>query len=120
MAKILTVDDSATLRESLSFVLKTAGHNVIQAENGIEGLEKFKENSDVDLIISDVNMPEMDGLDFLQNLRKLTRDTPVLILTTESEKEKMDIARTFKANAWIVKPFKQQDLLTVVEKLLNK
>jgi two-component system, chemotaxis family, chemotaxis protein CheY len=119
MGKILAVDDSATLRESLSFVLTDAGHDITQAENGLDGIQKFINNQSYDLIITDINMPQMDGLEFLQNVRKISREIPVLILTTESEQEKMQTAKSLKANAWIIKPFKQEDLLTIVNKLLE-
>ena len=101
MAKILIIDDSSTSRESISSILKEEGHKTIEASNGLIGLQKFKENADVSVIFVDVNMPQMDGLEFLANLRRMSKDIPVVVLTTESEKEKIDLARTYKASAWI-------------------
>lgn len=119
MSKILIVDDSSTMRESLKLVLVSQGHQVDSGSNGIEGLEKYKDNKDYDLIITDINMPEMNGLDFLANLRKLTKEIPVIVLTTETEKEKIEIAKSYKASAWIIKPFKPADLITVVSKIIS-
>ncbi|OHD13515.1 MAG: hypothetical protein A2086_12740 [Spirochaetes bacterium GWD1_27_9] len=119
MAKILIVDDSTTMRESLNLVLLSAGHKVDQAINGVDGLNVFGKNKDYNLIITDINMPEMNGLDFIANLRKVSKDIPIIVLTTETEKEKIEIAKSYKASAWIVKPFKPADLLTVVTKVIN-
>lgn len=119
MAKILIIDDSATLRASLSFVLTDAGFTVEEAQNGFKGLTKYKESQDFSLIITDINMPEMNGLEFLENLRKINRDVPVLVLTTESDQDKIETAKSLKANAWIIKPFNQDDLLNVVNKLIG-
>ncbi|MCG8570048.1 MAG: response regulator [Spirochaetes bacterium] len=117
MAHILIIDDSATLRASLSFILTEADHEVDEAENGAQGLERYQEKNDYHLIITDINMPEMNGLEFLENLRKMNREIPVLVLTTESDKDKIEQAKALKANAWIIKPFQQDDLLAVVSKL---
>jgi two-component system, chemotaxis family, chemotaxis protein CheY len=119
MAKILVIDDSATSRESISFVLKNAGHDVEQAENGLLGLEKYKETKDYSMIFCDVNMPQMNGIEFLTNLRKISRDVPVVVLTTETDKDKIETAKNYKASAWILKPFRQEDLLAVVKKILG-
>lgn len=119
MAKILIVDDSSTMRESLKLVLVSGGHKVDAGINGIDGLEKFGNNKDYSLIITDINMPEMNGLDFIANVRKISKDVPIVVLTTETEKEKIDLAKSYKASAWIVKPFKPADLLAVVSKVLS-
>ena len=119
MAKILIVDDSSTMRESLDLVLSSAGYEVDAAINGVEGLKFYTEKKDYMLVITDVNMPEMNGLDLLSNIRKLSKDIPVVVLTTETEKEKIDLAKSLKANAWIIKPFKPNDLLSVVSKLVG-
>jgi two-component system, chemotaxis family, chemotaxis protein CheY len=119
MAKILIVDDSSTMRESLNLILSSSGHKVDTGIHGLDGLEKFKNSRDYALIITDINMPEMNGLDFIANVRKISIDVPIIVLTTETEKEKIDIAKSYKASAWIVKPFKPADLLTVVSKVLS-
>lgn len=119
MAKILIVDDSSTMRESLNLVLMSAGHSVDQAANGMEGLNSYSKSKDFQLIITDINMPEMNGIDFIANIRKINRDIPIIVLTTETEKEKIDQAKSYKASAWIVKPFKPADLLTVVSKVIG-
>lgn len=119
MAKILIVDDSSTMRESLNLILSSAGHNVDLGTNGLDGLDKFKNNKDYSLIITDINMPEMNGLDLIANIRKISQEVPIIVLTTETEKDKIDVAKSYKASAWIVKPFKPADLLTVVTKVIN-
>jgi two-component system, chemotaxis family, chemotaxis protein CheY len=119
MSKILVIDDSSTSRESMECILKGEGHTVIQAENGIMGLEKFRENMDSSLIFVDVNMPQMNGIEFLGHLRKMSKDIPVVILTTELDKEKMDLAKVYKANAWIIKPLQENDLKKVINILLK-
>lgn len=119
MAKILIVDDSSTMRESLKLVLLSSGHRVDAAINGIEGLNKYSSSKDYSLIITDINMPEMNGLEFIMNVRKVSRDVPIIVLTTETEKDKIEVAKNYKASAWIVKPFKPADLISVVSKVLT-
>lgn len=119
MAKILIVDDSSTMRESLDMVLSSAGYDVDAAINGVDGLKKFGENRDYNLIITDVNMPEMNGLDMLANIRKISKDVHVIVLTTETEKDKIETAKNLRASGWIIKPFKPNDLLAVVSKLVQ-
>jgi two-component system chemotaxis response regulator CheY len=115
MNNILIIDDSVTIRESLDFVLRKENFKVEQATNGQEGLEKFKKNSNYSLIIVDWNMPEMNGLEFLKEARKISRDIPIVILTTVSEKNKIQLAKKYKANAWLLKPFVEKDLIKVVK-----
>ena len=120
MAKILIIDDSSTMRESLNLVLMSAGHKITQAGNGVEGLNAFSADKSMELIITDINMPEMNGLDFIANVRKISKEVPIVVLTTETEREKIEIARSYKASAWIVKPFKPVDLISVVNKVIVK
>jgi len=121
MGKILIVDDSFTMRESLTLVLENAGHFVWAAINGVDGLDLYNKNiGKYDLIITDINMPEMNGLDFIINLRRINTTIPIVVLTTETEKEKIEIAKHNKASAWMVKPFKPNDLLAVVDKIISK
>lgn len=118
MKKILIIDDSITLRESLEFTLIESGYEVEKAENGKKGLQTFEEKKDFSLIFVDINMPEMNGLEFLKKLRTIS-DVPVIILTTVSENKKIETAKKYKANAWIIKPFIDADLINVVKKLIG-
>lgn len=119
MAKILAVDDSASMRQMVSFTLKGAGHQVVEASDGVEALAKAK-NTTFDLVVSDVNMPNMDGLTLIAELRKLPafKFTPMLMLTTESSVEKKQLGRAAGATGWIVKPFNPDQLLNTIKKVL--
>ncbi|MGI6394415.1 MAG: response regulator [bacterium] len=121
---ILIVDDSATLRASVNFVLTDAGYDVVQAKNGEEGLAKLLENKrageKVDMIISDINMPVMDGISFIKEVKKGEfRFIPILILTTESENSKKMEGKAAGASGWLVKPFKPEQLIWVVKKFVR-
>jgi len=123
---ILTVDDSPTLRASVKFVLDDAGYNVIQGENGLEGLEKLKEmrkkGERVSLIISDVNMPKMNGLEFLKKVKSSEspdKFIPIIILTTENESLLKQKGKQYGASGWMTKPFKPNLLLSVVKKFIR-
>ena len=120
MATILTVDDTASMRQMISFTLNSVGHEVIQASDGKEAL-KMLEGRKVDLVIADINMPNMDGITLLKSLRALAdyKFTPVLMLTTESQDEKRQQGKVAGATGWIVKPFNPEQLLTVVKKVLG-
>lgn len=115
---ILTVDDSRMMREMLLMVLKDAGFNVVQAEDGVDGLEKLGDASP-DIIITDINMPRMDGYGFIQGVRQdeRYRATPILVLSTESSAEKKSRAREAGATGWIVKPFQKDTLLDVIRRV---
>lgn len=115
---VLTVDDSKTMLQMLQFALKQGGYNVIQGENGQEGLDLLGKHH-VDVIISDINMPVMDGITFIKELRKQPQNkaTPVLILTTESSQAKKAEGRAAGATGWIVKPFDPAKLLEVIRKV---
>ena len=120
MAKILAVDDSASMRQMVSFTLKGAGFDVTEASDGLEALNKAKANK-FDLVISDVNMPNMDGLTLVGELRKLGdfKFIPILLLTTESSVEKKKEGKAAGATGWIVKPFNPDQLLKTVNKVLG-
>jgi two-component system chemotaxis response regulator CheY len=115
---ILTVDDSRMMREMLLMVLQGAGFNVIQAEDGIEGLEALS-RANPDVIITDINMPRMDGYGVIEGVRSDPRHraTPILVLSTESSPEKKQRARDAGATGWIVKPFQADTLLDVVRRV---
>ncbi|MGK0445534.1 MAG: two-component system chemotaxis response regulator CheY [Bermanella sp.] len=120
MAKILAVDDSASMRQMVSFTLKGAGHDVVEASDGAEAL-KFAQGQSVDLVLSDVNMPNMNGLELCKNLRALPsyKFTPILMLTTESSGDKKMEGKSAGATGWIVKPFNPDQLLTTIKKVLG-
>jgi len=118
---ILVVDDSATLRMSVEMTLKPAGYDIVQAINGQEGLnelEKLESQSQSPvMIISDINMPVMDGITFIQEVKKTSfKYLPILVLTTEREDSKKLEGKKAGAAGWLVKPFKPETLLTVVRK----
>ncbi len=120
MAKtILTVDDSRTMRDMLKFALVGAGHEVIQAEDGVQGLEVLANCGHVDVIITDINMPRMDGYGVIEQVRRdpQRRGIPILVLTTESEPAKKQRARDAGATGWIVKPFDSEKLLAAVQRV---
>ncbi|XOV79810.1 MAG: response regulator [Aestuariibacter sp.] len=120
MKKILTVDDSASMRAMVAFTLKAQGFEVTEAVNGQEGLAQAK-NTVFDLIISDINMPVMDGIEFISHVRQLDtyRFTPILMLTTESGLDKKQEGKAAGATGWIVKPFDPEKLVAVVNKVLK-
>ena len=117
---ILIVDDSLTIRSSLEYCLKEAGFNVVAAVDGIDGIEKLKsmKDSGVCVIITDVNMPRMDGITFTENVKKSSfRSTPVLILTTETQESRKQQGRAAGAAGWLVKPFQPAQLIAVINKV---
>jgi two-component system chemotaxis response regulator CheY len=120
MATILTADDTATMRQMISFTLGSAGHEVIQANDGAEALALARTRK-FDLVIADVNMPNMDGISLVKSLRDLPdyKFTPILMLTTESQETRRQAGRTAGATGWIVKPFNPEQLLTVVKKVVG-
>ncbi len=120
MANILAVDDSASMRQMVTFTLKGAGYEVTEAADGQEALNKAK-SQQFDLVITDVNMPVMDGITFIRNLRTEAnyRFTPMLMLTTESAGDKKAEGKAAGATGWIVKPFNPDQLLTTVKKVLS-
>ncbi|MDJ0391608.1 response regulator [Roseomonas sp. E05] len=117
---ILTVDDSASLRQMVRMTLSGAGYAVLEAEDGMDGLTKAKAAA-VDMVVTDLNMPRMNGLALIQELRKLPtyRGVPILFLTTESDAGMKAQAKAAGATGWITKPFQQDQLLTVVKKVLG-
>jgi len=120
--KLLIVDDSTMLRDMLSYALNEGGYNdVTEAVDGVDGLDKSK-MATYDLIITDVNMPNMDGLTLVSELRKLPQytKTPILVLTTERSDEMKSKGKAAGATGWIVKPFVPDQLLKAVNIVLNK
>jgi two-component system chemotaxis response regulator CheY len=115
---ILTVDDSRTMRDMLRLALAEAGYRVVQAVDGVEGLERLNAEG-ADVIITDINMPNLDGLGFIERVRsdQRHRATPILVLTTESEPEVKDRARKAGATGWIVKPFNPGKLVDAIRRV---
>jgi two-component system chemotaxis response regulator CheY len=116
---IMTVDDSASMREMVRATLTSAGYQVVEAVDGQEALDYARENP-CDLVISDVNMPRMDGITLVHELRSLPhyRLTPLLLLTTESSQEKKLEGKRAGATGWIVKPFNPEQLLATMARVL--
>ena len=121
MAKrIMIVDDSATVRQVLRLTLENAGYQVIQAVDGQEALEQL-DGQTIDMLITDLNMPNLDGIELIRQLRQMDkfRFIPIIMLTTESAEEKKREGKSAGASGWIVKPFKPEQLLKVVKMVLG-
>ncbi len=120
MAKILAVDDSTSMLQMVSFILQEGGHEVVDACDGVEALDRAR-NEPVDLVLTDVNMPNMDGITLVKELRALAtyKFIPMLMLTTESSTEKKQEGKAAGATGWIVKPFEPDRLLATVNKVLG-
>lgn len=119
MKTILTVDDSASMRQMVGFTLRTAGYQVVEAADGEDGYAKAM-NHELSLILTDQNMPRMDGITLVKKLREHARfkTTPILMLTTESSDEMKAAGRKAGATGWLVKPFDPNKLLEVIGKVL--
>ncbi|NOX09552.1 MAG: response regulator [Gammaproteobacteria bacterium] len=120
MQTILAVDDSASMRQMVTFTLKGAGYEVIDAVDGVDALEKAKKAT-VDLVLSDINMPNMDGISLIKELRALPayKFVPMLMLTTESDTSKKQEGKAAGATGWIVKPFNPEQLLSTIKRVLG-
>jgi len=116
---ILTVDDSKTMREMVSFTLKNAGYDVTEADDGKTAIEQLGRMSKVDLVITDLNMPNLDGFAVVEHVRAHPNHkyVPILILTTESDAAKKERGKAAGATGWIVKPFNPEKLVQVVGKV---
>ncbi len=118
--KFLIVDDSASMRQLVSSTIKDAGYEVLDVENGMDALNKLK-NGKFDMVITDLNMPDMDGVELIKKLRALQayRFVPIIMLTTESQEAKKQEGKQAGASGWIVKPFSSEKLLGVVKKFMK-
>jgi two-component system chemotaxis response regulator CheY len=118
-ATILAVDDSASMRQMVSFALKQAGYVVVEAVDGVEALA-YAQASAVNLVLTDVNMPRMDGITLVRELRQLAayKFTPMLMLTTEAGPDKKMQGKQAGATGWLVKPFNPEKLLATIAKVL--
>ncbi len=116
--KILAVDDSVSIRKSITFILGQEGYEVVEAVDGNDGLAKARAEK-FDLVITDINMPGMDGIELIKNLRQEAgyKFTPLIALTTENQMSKMEEGKAAGATGWIVKPFVAEKLLAVVKKV---
>lgn len=120
MSSILAVDDSASMRQMVAFTLKGAGYDVVEACDGSEALGYAKQQT-FDLVLSDVNMPVMDGIELVTELRKISdyKFTPMLMLTTESAGDMKMKGKQAGATGWIVKPFNPEQLLSTIKRVLG-
>lgn len=117
---ILTVDDSASVRQMVKFTLQAAGYGVLEATDGNDALTKLNGGS-VQMILTDLNMPNLDGVGLIRRVRAIPecRFVPIVMLTTESQAEKKQEGKAAGATGWIVKPFKPEQLLAVVKKVIG-
>lgn len=117
--KILIVDDSKTIRQQVSFTLSKGGYDVVEAEDGQIGYDTLKNTADIAMVISDVNMPNMDGIQMVETIAKdsSVAGVPIIMLTTEGSGELIEKAKAAGAKGWLVKPFKPDQLLAAVGKL---
>lgn len=120
MATILAVDDSASMRQMVAFTLKGAGYNVVEAVDGLDALNKAKVQA-FDCVVTDVNMPNKDGIELIKDLRALPnyKFTPMLMLTTEAGSDKKQQGKDAGATGWIVKPFNPDQLLKTIKKVMG-
>jgi len=117
---IMTVDDSASVRQMVSFTLKEAGYQVVEASDGRDAISKMN-GTEINLVVTDLNMPNMDGIELIKNVRANPkyRFIPILMLTTESQTEKKMEGKKAGATGWIIKPFQPEQLLSVVKKVIG-
>jgi two-component system chemotaxis response regulator CheY len=118
--KVMTVDDSASVRQMVSFTLRDAGYDVVEAVDGIDALDKL--NGDpVDMVIADINMPNLDGIELVRKVREdqSRKFIPIILLTTEAQMEKREEGKAAGATGWIVKPFKPEQLVSTVKKVIG-
>ncbi len=123
MKYIVVIDDSPTIRMAVEFAIKSFGLTVMQAENGLNALEKIADlkskGNDVVLCVTDINMPQMDGITFIKEFRKTDKFTPILVLTTDADNSKIKEGKESGASAWIIKPFTPSEFTDVVQKLIK-
>ncbi len=118
---VLVVDDAISLRQTISLTLQKYGYQVVQAQNGVEALEKLQHHPEVDLVISDLEMPRMNGFELLSNLRQSPNlgNVPVVVLTSRSAEKHRQLAEALGANAYLTKPYLEHEFLSQVEKLVT-
>ncbi len=116
--KIFIIDDSSVVIMSLRQILEMEGFSVESAKDGLEALTRIRKGFKPDLVITDVNMPNMDGIEFIKNARTILKFTPILVLTTESTSSKREEAKSLGATGWLVKPVEGPALLKVIKQVL--
>ena len=118
---VLVVDDSVSMRQIVSFTLKGAGYQVVEAEDGKEALEKLNGGAKPNLIITDLNMPNIDGISLIKAVREMPahKVTPILMLTTESSEDKKKEGKSVGATGWVVKPFNPDQMLATINKVMT-
>ena len=114
---ILVVDDSATVRQQIRLALAPAGYQIVEASDGLQGLEMIRARPDLAMVICDVNMPNMNGIEMLRNVAKEAHSVPVIMLTTEGNPALIRQARASGAKGWIIKPFNAELLVRAVAKI---
>ncbi len=116
MKRVLAVDDSRTMRMALAMVLKSEGYSVTTADDGVEALAELKKGEKFDLIITDINMPKMNGISFIKSAREMSeyKSTPVMVLSTETSEEKKKEGKLAGVNHWLEKPFRPENLIRKV------
>lgn len=124
MGKILIVDDSSTLRASVEYILTRDGHEVLQAEDGQKGLSLLQsfegKEQEIGMIITDINMPNMDGISMIKEIKKTSfKFTPILVMTTEAEESKKKEGKDAGASGWLIKPFTPEQLTSVVSRFMK-
>ena len=119
MKKILVIDDSETIRQQVKHALAATGYEIVEAVDGVDGLEKLRTVTDLDMALCDVNMPRMNGLDMIAEVQRTGPKIPILMLTTEGQPSLIRRAREAGAKGWIVKPFKPELLVAAVTKLID-
>lgn len=117
---IMTADDSASVRQMIAFTLKNGGYEVAEAVDGMDALQKLQ-SQPVDMLITDLNMPNMDGIELIKKVREIPslKFIPIIMLSTESQDTKKQEGRAAGATGWIVKPFKPEQLIAVIKKVLR-
>jgi len=117
---VLVVDDSPTMRQMVALTLTNAGFKVVEAEDGKDAVNKIATGPKMDIVVTDLNMPEMDGISLIKELRKMAafKFTPILMLTTESAADKKQAGKEAGATGWIVKPFNPELMLKIIAKVL--
>ncbi len=120
MIKIMTVDDSASMRQMVRFTLRGAGYEVVEAVDGSDALDKMEQHC-INLLITDINMPNLDGIGLVRKVREHSayKFLPIILLTTESQESKRMEGRAAGATGWIVKPFKPDQLLNVIKRVIG-
>lgn len=118
---IMSVDDSTSIRQMVGFILKDAGYEVVEAVDGQDAVSHLLNNSVIDMIITDLNMPNMDGIELIKQARAMPKYKyiPIVMLTTESQDNKKQAGKAAGATGWIVKPFQPEQLLAVIKKVLR-